>query len=264
MTEEEKELYQQLADKIAQGGNAYRNFDSTMNFDSVLNMEGESVLNMDYGAQVAAQQFDQRGLSTYNFRIFYTDVSGTGTPVTVTLFRSYFNPGTFVGDDLVFTNSLGDTATVNGVTSPFRTFQQRAETQPLRIAFTREKPVSDAQFDNAITFLHSSVYGGNRDNNVVPETFITPEQFQLLRVDIPMNFDVDGERGWQLNINATETLVAGGTRFTLFVNKIVDPTRELKGKSPVANLGGPGIMEQHPAKSLQAQIETLQQLKLGK
>jgi len=265
VTPEEEKEYQAIANAIAKGANNYHNYDSIQNFDSTLNMDdGESVLNMDYGARMASPM-SEKGLSTYNFTVFYTDNSGSGDVVDVTLFRSYFNEGVFVGDDLVFTNSAGDTATVRGRTVGFRQFQNRAETQTSRIGFTRQKPVDDAQFDQEIEFLYDSVYGGGKFNNIVPEEFITPEQFQLLRVDIPMRFDVNGERGWRFNLNATEILASGGCRFTLFVNRIMDPSRAIKGKNPVVELDNPrGIADSAPAASLQEQIETLQQLKINR
>lgn len=254
MTREEEEMFQNML-KMVNSSNDYHNFDSTQEFDTTENYDdGESVLNMEYGQRHRGTTDMDRGQSTFELQVFYTAVVGVAD-VTVQLFRSYFNPGVFVGDDLVFTNAAADTGTVRGITAIYRALQLRAETQPFKIHFVRLEPVATAQLGERWTFLKSSVWGGNKDNNLTPRTFITPEQFQLGRVDVPINMIADGERGIQFDLNPSETLVLGGFQITLFIDKIMDPTRKLQGKSEVLSLKSPrGIVDPAPAESLQRQV----------
>lgn len=264
MTEEEKEIMRQIANNIESKSMGYHNFDSTMNYDSALDMDGQSVLDMDYGSRyMNHKQIEPRGQSTYELTIFYTDNFGSGTPVNITLFQPYFNTGTFVGDDLVFTNVAGETATIQGDTEIYRAIHNRSETQPFRVSFARMDVVAAAQFAQRWSFSMRGVFGGEKRNNLTPRTFLTPEQFQLLRVDIPTNWNVNGERGISFDVNATEVIANGGIRMTLFVDKIMDPMRKMQGKDEIVNLDDPrGLMAPGPAKSLQQQIVSLQQNEL--
>jgi len=72
MTEEEKELFNQMSKLVENNAQNYHTFDTTENFDSVLDFDDEeSVLNMNYGRNYGHVTDEMaRGLSTYEFFIF--------------------------------------------------------------------------------------------------------------------------------------------------------------------------------------------------
>lgn len=239
----------------------YHNYDTTIDYDeqyidagSALNYDPnlsfdedyeESVLNM-MGRYTKRGGLMPKGQITYDLQINYVNVA-TNLPVRVTLFQLNFNEGTFVGSDLVFSNAGGDTATVVGITSSFRALMERSRTQQFRINYVRMNPVAAGQFGAAWRFDFQSVWGGGKFNNLTPKTFITPLQFQLLRVDVPINYDIDEERGFSFDVQTTEIAANGGLQMTLFIDRINNPTMALKGKQPVQNLTGKGIMESQAA-----------------
>lgn len=213
------------------------NFDPTMSYDDDM-----SVLNA-MGRYLPRKGMEPKGQITYDLQVNYVAGAG-GNPVNISLFQTLFNPGTFVGNDLQFTNATGDTATIVGITSPFRAIMGRSETELFRINFVRMAPVAAPQFNTSWRFDHTSVWGGGSFNQLTPKTFITPLQFQLLRVDIPLGYIIDPDRGWSFDVLPSEIAANGGLQMTLFIDKILNPTNEMKNKPAVQPLTGPGIMQQ--------------------
>lgn len=218
----------------------YRSFDSSLNMD-------ESALN--YTANKSLLDYDDSsekviGLSTYNVALVYTPGIGVPAPVTVELFGTNFNNGTIVGNTLVFTNAGGDTVTVTGITSPITAFQDRLRSAPFKVKYVRQTVVNAAQFREQMILRSDSVYGSGKFNTLDPEEFITPEQFQLLRVDVPLNTSFDSERRFIMNVGPTE--VAPGTKLTFWVNGLEAPIRKLNGRPSVIDMDGTGIQSGAP------------------
>jgi hypothetical protein len=187
-------------------------------------------------------------MTTIKMKVFWT--AGIGVepgPVNVLFFDTTFFEGTFDGSgNLVFTNANGDTATVVCLTekSPgvFITMKQLyslTETEPFTIGFIRLRPKSVSQLDNAFSIVKDSQYGANATNSIAPDDYVDPYQYQLLRVDVPMNSHASKKHGFSWTINEDQT--GNGVSMTLFIPKTIDPTKALSGQDPTRNLNS-GVM----------------------
>jgi len=259
---------------IQDDSQGYHNFDtlmnmdeSNMNFDTLMmdSFEDEpSVLNAIGAANryQVPKPMKPRGQITYDLTAIYTPVAGVPGPVDITLFSFNFTPGIFVGETQVFTNAAGDFVTVTGRTASWRAMMLRSQTQPFRINFIRMNVVDDVQFSIPYFFIKNSVWGGNQDNNLSPDTFLTPEQFQLLRVDVPCNYKVDSERGIRIAIQPTE-IAPKGVRMQLFIDQVNNPTVQLDGVAPVIALTADGLVQdQASIANLGYNLRKLQQFKM--
>lgn len=214
----------------------FNNNDSVLNFDSDFSFNAEY---QEYGhAYTGRNGIVARGQTTYDLIISHDNAVAVSVPIQ--LFESYFNTGTFVGNNLTFTSG-GATVTIQGMTAPFKALMNRSQTQPFRINFMRMLPQAASQLSQGVTFKTNSVWGASKQNNLTPNTYIDPNQYQLLRVDVPANFIVDGERGIEFSVNAGEEIAV-----TLFIDQILDQTKSLQGENPVRNLGHAGITAQPP------------------
>jgi hypothetical protein len=182
-------------------------------------------------------------MTTYKLKIYWTaGMGGSPGPVPIVLFDTTFNPGTFDAEgNLVFTNANGDTATVVGLTerSPgvYTTMKQLfslTETEPFTIGFVRLRPKSVSQLDNAFSIVKESQFGASGTNSMAPDDYVDPYQFQLLRVDVPMNCHASKKHGFAWTINEDQT--GNGISMTLFVPMTIDPTKQLSGLDPVRQL----------------------------
>ena len=257
MTNKERQI-QALLQSLDEDSMNFHNFDSALDYDSALNYDEESVLGMDEDSVLSFQgEAPKRGLSTFGVNMVYT--AGVGSnPVTVELFGTDFNTGTVVGDTLTFTNG-DDTVTVTGRTGSIVAFQNRLRYAPFRIKYARLNPINAAQFNEQIKFQMDSVYGGGKFNNMLPEEYFTPEQYQSLRVDLPMNYRVDSQRRIIMDIGATE--VAPGLNLTFWIDQVVDEAAKLNGKSSIINMGGKGL--QNPSRTLPTSVAISKLLKSG-
>ena len=213
----------------------YNGDESVLDFDTTMNLDGEdSVLSM-HGDRT------KRGLSEFSINLVYT-AGATSLPVEVELFGLDFNNGLFVGDDLVFSNAGGDTVTISGRTTSFKAIMNRAARAPMEIDYARIKPVTATQFDRVLKFRKDTIFGGGKDNTLLPDSFLTPEQFQLLRVDVPMNYKVDSERRIIMDVGPDQ--IGAGMVMIFFFNKVVNVTNELAGKPATINMKGRGLLDQ--------------------
>lgn len=231
--------------------NNYHNFDSAMayddnarvlGYDSAMNYRGQGAIPMSQPAI---------GASTYAINLLYTN-GGTNLPVEVDLFGTDFNTGTIVGDTYQYTNGT-DTVTVSGRTGNFVAFMNRLRYAPFNIAWARLNPQDAAQFGQEITFRKDSVYGAFDGNTLLPEEYFSPEQFQALRVDVPMNFKVNSERRLIFNVGNTET--GTGYNITFWINGRIDETAMLDGKSPVLDMTAQGLQPSRPSQPLSQVIQ---------
>lgn len=177
-------------------------------------------------------------LTTFKCRVIWS--VGTGgalaNPVEVTFFRSAFNNGVFnAGGDLVFTNNVGNTATIRGLTVPMRTLMNITETEPFTIAFARLTPKTVTQFDNPMNILRNTQWNSGEFNTIEPDIYVDPYQFQTLRTDVPFNIPVDKKRGFTWTIDPDQTITGCGIVF--FVSNVYEPTKAIQDKPVVRNLG---------------------------
>lgn len=239
----------------------YKSFDSSMGYDQ--DFVDDGMLNFD-----SSMQFDpedsvlgfkgkrkELGLSTYAINILYVDNFASGTPVSVELFGTDFNTGTIVGQTLVFTNPAGEQAIVSGRRVSFVALQNRLRYSPFRIRYARIKPQDADQFDNPWVYRTDSVWGGLQENDQTPEEYLTPEQFQLLRVDMPMGYSVDSEHRIIFDVNATE--IGNGMNVTFWIDKVEDPISKLKGKPALKQMGGSGMQNSMPSLSTAKALDSL-------
>lgn len=182
-----------------------------------------------------------KAMTAIRLRVFYTAGVGTPANVKITLFDSTFRSGgVFNSDgDLVFTNAGGDTATItclteNGADGRTVTMEQlydMTETEPFMIGFVRLKVKTSAQFDFSMGIIKDGQWGGYGGNSITPDDYVDPDQFQLLRVDIPMNVMASRKSGFTWTIDEDQT--GTGIGMTLFIPTTVDPTKALSGQNPV-------------------------------
>lgn len=233
------------------------NFMNYMGIGGGGNISGKSALNfnadsLNYGgvSDMTPQQLRQYlnssvasgAMTTLKLRAFWTAGAGLSpAPVDVTFFASTFQAGTFNADgDLEFTNSNGDTATItcltsqNGVNVTMEQIYDLLGSEPFQVAFIRMRPKTQAQLDYAIDILSASQFGSQKTNSINPDDWVDPDQYQLLRVDIPMNVSASKKQGWKWTIDEDQT--GSGVSMTLFIPSTVDNTKLLAGQSQVRNL----------------------------
>ena len=240
-------------------------YDADMN--NFLNYFGRSALGYDadfknYDGPGGTQGMNQQQLRNWlnsqvasgsmtmsRLRVVYTPGVGVPAPVDIVLFNSTFADYTFDGaGNLVFTNAGGDTVTVhcmttNGANGRLVTMQQlykMTETQPFNIGFIRLKVKTTAQFDYSMGIIKDGQFGGYAGNSITPDDNVDPEQFQFLRVDVPMNTKASLQDGFSWTVDQDQT--GSGIGMTLFITSTLNPNKQLEGKDPVRVLNG-GVNE---------------------
>lgn len=175
-------------------------------------------------------------MTTFKMRTFYTPGGGAHGPVDVTYFAQAFNTGTFSSGDLVFTNATGDTATERGVTKnlisgtvTMEDFMFITQTEPFTLGFIRMRAKSADQLENSMDIIDGTQFGGAKGNSITPDDYIDPDQYQFLRVDVPMNVAISKKNGFKWTIDEDQT--GKGVSFTLFIPATIDPQKALKGES---------------------------------
>lgn len=217
----------------------FKNYDADFrNFDaiSMANTMSPKDLRAWLQGQVASG-----AMTTSRLRVVYTPGVGSPAPVEIKLFSTIFTTGVFNGDgDLVFTNAGGDTATVscmttNGPTAgnlvTIKQLYDMTNTQPFTIGFMRIKVKTVAQFDYAIGITADGQFGGYGGNSIVPDDYVDPDQYQFLRVDVPMNADASNQKGFTWTIDEDQT--GAGVNMTLFITTTINPNKQLAGQSQI-------------------------------
>lgn len=219
----DKNLERKLAALIDAEDAGLSNFDSSMGFDN----------DMAH-SYTGRGQMKPQGQTTFDFKIVHDGAGGAGT-VDIELFKALFNTGTYAGETLTFASG-GNTVTITGLTASFKALQERAKSQPFRINFARIRPLGEAQLANNITFDTQSVFGGSKQNSISPSTYVDPNQYQTLNVDVPLNFVVGDSTGLNWTINDSETIIV-----TLFIDLVYDVNKAMTGVSPVRNVTRPAL-----------------------
>ena len=88
----------------------------------------------------------------------------------------------------------------------YRSLLKYSQTRSFTIDAVRMTVQTPAQIDNAIVHFQNTVLGGKTENQITPRTSFRPDQFQNSIIDIPMNFEISGEKGLIYTLNANETV----------------------------------------------------------
>jgi hypothetical protein len=133
----------------------------------------------------------------------------TGTPNTITLTgRMFFDSS---GNMQIYTSATNTEYIYISVLTKNLTYRQLFDFSQSSEGFTITKIqarfTTDAQIDNEISFVYNSIFGKTETQSISPRTYFSPSQYQSLLVDIPVEFYINGERGIQFTLNASETVV---------------------------------------------------------
>lgn len=109
--------------------------------------------------------------------------------------------------DLILTGAAAATAlTVSCPQLSYSSLLEASSRFPFTIKAVRLTVQTPAQIDNEIVYFKKSFLGSSEQNTVSPRTSFRPDQFQSTIIDIPMDFQIDGQRGLEYKVNAGETV----------------------------------------------------------
>jgi hypothetical protein len=116
--------------------------------------------------------------------------------------------------DMVFTNPAADKTTIACTTVPYRALLEATMNGSFRIDTIRATFSSSNQIAQSIIHRDRTILGGTRENNINPNDYFRPDQFQSLRVDIPVGLSIDRQKGLFFPVLAGETI-----NMTVFVSQ---------------------------------------------
>jgi hypothetical protein len=116
--------------------------------------------------------------------------------------------------DMVFTDPAGDKTTISCTTVPYRALLEATMNGSFRIDTIRATFSSSNQIAQSIIHRDRTILGGTRENNINPNDYFRPDQFQSLRVDIPVGLSIDRQKGLFLPILANNSI-----NMTVFVSQ---------------------------------------------
>lgn len=116
--------------------------------------------------------------------------------------------------DLVFTNAAGDKTTISCTTVPYRALLEATMNGSFRIDTIRATYTSSNQIAQSIIHRDRTILGGTRENNINPNDYFRPDQFQSLRVDIPVGLSIDRQKGLFFPVLAENSI-----NMTVFVSQ---------------------------------------------
>ena len=233
------------------GGRGGMNFDAdAMNFDAdAMNFGGlgafgfnvDEMLDPKYlmsknRMRYSASEIAAANLTTFKMRVIYTPVALVPQPVRIQLFGMTFGlPYTFTTEgNLLFTNAGGDTVEVRGLTRPMRQLYAVTDTEPFRLAFVRMTPQSTSQLDNPVRVENQSQWNSGKFNEINPDIYNDPNQYQQLNIDVPFNMVLDKKNGFLWDIDPDQTSPGIGLAF--FISQQLKPADALSNKDTVRNL----------------------------
>ena len=109
--------------------------------------------------------------------------------------------------DLVLTGAAAAVAVkVSCPQQSYRSLLEYSKKKTFVIDAIRMTVQTPAQIDNAIVHFQNTVLGGKTENTITPRTSFRPDQFQNSIIDVPMNFEISGEKGLIYTLNANETV----------------------------------------------------------
>lgn len=251
MDARERQQLSMLLNKVEKASRSYGNFNPDAN-----NYGGRGILNYNpdagnyggddgilrIGGPVAADWAQDKqastNLATYRVKIFYTPVNDRPAPVNIRLFASaYPIGGVFSGGNQVFTNTGGDTATIvgRGRTTNWESMFNISAHENMCIEFLRIRPKSESQLENPIVPLHNSQFNSASNNEISPDDYITPNQYQLLRADVPLGYNVGLKKGFDWTVDEDQT--GTGIGMVMFISSVLDKDMALKNKPMIRQFG---------------------------
>lgn len=89
---------------------------------------------------------------------------------------------------------------------PYNSLFESTKSQPFYTSYIRYTVSTDSQIDNNIDHFTRTFAGGVRSNPVSPRAYFKPNQFQNKTIDIQAPFNIDGECGLSIPVNAGENI----------------------------------------------------------
>jgi hypothetical protein len=116
--------------------------------------------------------------------------------------------------DLRLTNPAGDPTIISCTTVPYRALLEATMNGSFRIDTIRATFSSSNQIAQSIIHRDRTILGGTRENNINPNDYFRPDQFQSLRVDIPVGLSIDRQKGLFFPVLAENSI-----NMTVFVSQ---------------------------------------------
>lgn len=110
------------------------------------------------------------------------------------------------GDLILTGNAAAVALKVSCPQQSYRSLMMYSKKVPFIIEAVRMTVQTPAQIDNAIVHFRNTVLGGKTENTITPRTSFRPDQFQNSIIDVPMNLEINGEKGLIYTLNANETV----------------------------------------------------------
>lgn len=129
----------------------------------------------------------------------YTADTGTDNKVIY-----WDNAGNLVYRD--FTTATAGTCTISCTQVPYRALFDYAFRGAFTIQAMRMKFSNAAQINNALTTVEKTFLGLQKQNSIPVSTYISPDQFQSLIVDMPVPIRIDADKGIQYTIEGGNTV----------------------------------------------------------
>lgn len=107
---------------------------------------------------------------------------------------------------LVFQDNAGAKCTISCKQVPYRTLYDGSIVSPFAVSKFRMSFTTDGQIDNALNYFSNSYMGRKQSDSITPRTFFNPNQYQGKIVDVKASMYIDGERGINYTMNASETV----------------------------------------------------------
>jgi len=118
------------------------------------------------------------------------------------------NGGAFQTDGSLLFGSGTDSVSVSCASNiSYRSLFDALGINAIRVRIVRLVVTATAQLNASLTTKRKTFLGGQKENSIQPNTFLTPDQMQNDRVDIPMLQVVDAEVGWFYTLDATPSSV---------------------------------------------------------
>lgn len=248
----ERQQLSALLDKVERASRGYGNYNPNANYGGdkgILNYNPnagkyrseDGILRI--GGAVAADWAQDKqasvNLATYRIKAFYTPVALIPLPVDIRFFGGAYalTTSAFVAGNQVFTNAGGDTVTIVG-RSRVTNWQQMVninEHENMCIEFLRIRPKSESQLENPIVPFHNSQFSSSSTNEISPDDYITPNQYQLLRADVPLGYNVGLKKGFDWTVDPDQT--GTGMGMVMFMSAVIDKDMALKNQPMIQQFG---------------------------
>ncbi len=107
---------------------------------------------------------------------------------------------------LVFVNAAGDPTTITCNEVPYRAMLDMLMGGSFRIDKMRMTFKTVNQIAESITWRDKTFLGGEKQQTINPNNYFRPDQFQSLRVDVPVPIAIDRQKGLFFRVLGEETI----------------------------------------------------------